>query len=71
LQRRIAEEVIAPDQTALYFCRMDGGKSQIDRLQMDDVGNITNWPDGFFGDEMEDRLAMTEAAMRRMGANPS
>ncbi|MBN2306330.1 MAG: AAA family ATPase, partial [Anaerolineae bacterium] len=29
LQRRIAEEVIAPDQTALYFCRMDGGKSQI------------------------------------------
>jgi predicted ATPase len=71
LQRRIAEEAISPDMTALYFCRMDGIESRIERLNLDLFGYITNWPDDFFGDEMGDRVAMTEAAMRRMGAGRS
>ena len=35
------------------------------RLNLDDFGNITNWPDNFFGDSMGDLIAMTEAAMLR------
>ncbi len=65
LQRRIAEENIAPEKTALYFCSMEAGTSHIERLNLDLFGNITNWPEGFFGDEMGDRVAMTEAAIRR------
>lgn len=65
LQRRIAEEKIAADQTALYFCRDDEGVSNIDRLKMDEFGNITNWPPKFFGDEMGDLLAMTKAQRER------
>ena len=65
LQRRIAEEKISVDQTALYFCRNDQGVSEIDRLEMDEFGNIANWPENFFGDEMGDLFAMTEAQRKR------
>ena len=65
LQRRVAEEKIAADQTALYFCRNDEGISEIERLKMDEFGNITNWPENFFGDEMGDLFAMTEAQRER------
>ena len=65
LQRRVAEEKIAADQTALYFCRNDEGVSEIDRLEMDELGNIANWPENFFGDEMGDLFAMTEAQRER------
>ena len=65
LQRRIAEEDITPDKTALYFCRNDEGVSEIDRLEMDEFGNIANWPENFFGDEMGDLFAMTGAQRER------
>ncbi len=69
LQRRIAEEEIAVEDAALYFCRMDEtGESHLETLQLDLYGNITNWPPNFFGDDMEDLVKMTEAAMRRQGA---
>ena len=65
LQRRIAEEKISADQTALYFCRNEKGVSEIDKLEMDEFGNIANWPENFFGDEMGDLFAMTEAQRER------
>jgi predicted ATPase len=70
LQRRIAEEEISPEQTALYFCAMSGGQSTIQRLNVDLFGNISNWPKDFFGNSLAERVAMTEAAMNRMGASP-
>ena len=66
LQRRIAEEKIVADQTALYFCRNDKGFSEIDRLEIDDFGNIKNWPENFFGEVMSDMFAMTDAQRERM-----
>ena len=65
LQRRVAEEKIAADQTALYFCRHINGASKVDKLDMDEFGNIANWPENFFGDEMGDLFAMTEAQKER------
>lgn len=65
LQRRIAEEKLSPNEVALYFCEQRGGKAVMRELEVDDYGNIMNWPDGFFGDEPGDLFAMTEAALRR------
>ncbi len=65
LQRRIAEKKIAADQTALHFCQNDNGVSTIEHLKMDTFGNIENWPPNFFGDEMGDLFAMTEAQRER------
>ena len=68
LQRRIAEEKISTDQTALYFCQNKEGISKIDRLEIDDFGNIQNWPEDFFGEVMSDMFAMTDAQRERMTA---
>ena len=65
LQRRIAEEKIAVDKTALYFCRNQRGVSACERLEVDEFGNIANWPENFFGNEMGDLLAMAQAQMER------
>ena len=65
LQRRIAEEQISVDKTALYFCRNRGSVSACERLEIDEFGNIANWPENFFGNEMGDLLAMAQAQMER------
>jgi predicted ATPase len=66
LQRRIAEgEVVKPDETALYFCTGHADGSRLMPLNVDLYGNVTNWPEGFFGDEMGELAAMADAALRR------
>ena len=69
LQRRIAEEEIPAADTALYFCQVNDGTSEIERLNMDESGNITNWPQDFFGDEMSDWGAKSKAEMEQRKAN--
>jgi predicted ATPase len=73
LQRRIAEaklsknvEVKAAD-VALYFCSYGSQASNIDELEIDEFGNIRNWPADFFGNPLEDSVAMLQAAAARSG----
>ncbi len=65
LQRRVAEEKMAPDEAAIYFCTMDKGESQLTPLEMDLFGNIQNWPKDFFGDEFGEIAAMSKATIDR------
>lgn len=66
LQRRIAEKALTPDDAALYFVHTDAAEARIEALDVDAFGNIRNWPENFFGDEMTDLVARTEAQARRM-----
>lgn len=66
LQRRIAEERLAPKDAALYFVTTNDDGARIEELELDLFGNIRNWPENFFGDEMADLVARTEAQSRRM-----
>lgn len=66
LQRRIAEEAISEEETALYFVHTRQDHARLEPLDVDRFGNIRNWPAGFFGDEMEDLVARTRAQTRRM-----
>lgn len=68
LQRRIAEEKVGPDDVGLYFCDLGARRSELNRLNIDVFGNITNWPDNFFGDEFGEIAATTRAAQRRRQA---
>ncbi len=68
IQRRIAREVLAPEDTALYFCHLENGTSAIEELDVDSYGTIRNWPKDFFGDEMGELADMTVAAMERQKA---
>ena len=38
-------------------------RAKLERLEIDEYGNIQNWPEHFFGDEMGDILAWSKAAM--------
>lgn len=65
LQRRVAEGVLAPEDVAVYFCRRAGSATELEPLRLNVLGEIENWPENFFGDEMADIAARTLAAMHR------
>ena len=65
LQRRVAEGEITPEDIAVYFCRPTGSSTELETLRLNDYGDIENWPENFFGDEMADIAARTRAAVRR------
>ncbi len=65
LQRRVAEGDIDKDKVAIYFVSRAGEHAEIEPLQLNDDGEITNWPDNFFGDEMADVAGRMKAAMKR------
>jgi len=65
LQRRIAEKLIAPEETALYFCEVAEAGSRLKNLDLDLFGSIRNWPKDFFGDDFGEMAAITKAAMER------
>jgi predicted ATPase len=65
LQRRIAEGQITPDDVAIYFCKRGDSATELEPLEVNLYGDIKNWPENFFGDEMADLTARTVAAMNR------
>ncbi len=65
LQRRVAEQVIEADQVALYFCERGKDGAVLEPLKVNLLGDIENWPDDFFGDEMGEVTARMEAAAKR------
>ena len=71
LQRRIAEGALAPEDVAIYFCRRSGSSTELEPLRVNMFGEIENWPENFFGDEMADISARTLAAMAAKKMHPS
>jgi len=65
LQRRIAENIITNKQAKVFFCENIGKESHVIPLDVDPFGQIRNWPNGFFGDEMEEIAEMTKAIRER------
>jgi len=66
LQRRLAEGVLTPDDVAVYFCRKNTiGGTDLEPLRVNMFGDIENWPENFFGDEMADLTARTVAAAKK------
>lgn len=65
LMRRIAEEQLSATDTAFYSCQINEGVSEIEQLKLDEYGNISNWPQDFFGDVTGDLIEQTKAEMDR------
>ncbi len=68
LQLRVAEGLVSPDDVAVYFCRRAGVATELEPLRLNEFGEIENWPEHFFGDEMADIAGRTLAAMKRKKA---
>ena len=64
LQRRIAENAIQIEDVAIYFVRRSGSASTLEELRLNGFGDIENWPENFFGDEMADATARMVAAAK-------
>ena len=65
LQRRVAEEKAQARDVKLYFVSTGRGRAQAVDLALNEWGEVENWPDGFFGDEMGEIAAIAEASLTR------
>ena len=65
LQRRIAEGVITKDKVVSYFADNAVLPAKLTALDVDEFGNIKNWPKNFFGDEMGDIAAQARAVLEK------
>ena len=65
LQRRVAEQEASSEDVKLYFVSSKRGRARVSDLVLNEWGEIENWPDKFFGDEMGEIAAIMEAALRR------
>ena len=64
-QRRVAEETASAQDVKLYFTSMEGGEAKLRDLELNQWGEIQNWPDNFFGDEMGELSAIAINSLRR------
>ena len=68
LQRRVAEQRARAEDVKLYFVSSLRGDAHATDLRLNDCGEIENWPDSFFGDEMGEMAAIARGSLkRRMG----
>ena len=65
LQRRVAEQGVSSKDVKLYFITTVRGVAQASDLALNEYGEIENWPANFFGDEMGEIAAITEASLKR------
>ena len=70
MQRRAAEGRVNSSNMKLYFVGNDDGSARLNDLRLNEYGQIENWPNHFFGDEMGEISAITKASLkRRIGAS--
>ena len=65
LLRRIADGSVDPEKVAAYFVRLGPYAAVIEPLDVDELGNVRNWPKNFFGDQTTDILEQTRHARQR------
>ena len=64
-QRRVAEGKALSKDIKLYFVSAKNGVAKADDLNLNEWGEIENWPDEFFGDEMGEIAAIAEYSVSR------
>ena len=70
LQRRVAEEKASSEDVKLYFVSSNRGRAHVSDLDLNEWGEIENWPENFFGDEMGEIAKIVEASLRRKMEQP-
>lgn len=67
-QRRVAEGDFDSGDLKFYFCDTVDGVATLNDLALNIFGEIENWPDNFFGDEMTEIAETRKAALRKKAA---
>lgn len=65
LQRRVAEGRVGSDDVKLYFVSAPNGVAQASDFSLNRYGEVENWPEGFFGDEVGEVAAIAREGLTR------
>ncbi len=67
LQLRVAQGQLKPEEIAVYYCESPDGNSGsgVRSLEVNEYGQIKNWPKNFFGDPMTDIAETRKAGLTR------
>lgn len=67
LQRRVADETLQADMVKLYFVSQEkeSGEARLSDIGLNEYGEIQNWPEHFFGDDMEEISETRKFALKR------
>ena len=68
-QRRVAEEAVSSQDVKLYFASMEDGEAKLRDLELNQWGEIQNWPENFFGDELGELSAIAKNSLQRKLGN--
>lgn len=66
VRRRVAEGIFAPEQVALYWIDDEGPTTQVNRLQLDNLGYVEDWPTGWFDTAAHEVSAISRALEKRL-----
>ena len=64
-QRRVAENSATSQDVRLYFSSVEKGVATLDDLELNEWGEIQNWPNNFFGDELGELSAIAINSLER------
>lgn len=70
LRRRVVEGKANPSKIAIYFAEVEGGQSELVRLNLSDRGNFDEWPTGFFDTRDQEVLRLAQALRERRETGP-
>ena len=65
MQTLIARQKVNADDCAMYFIERDKQGSHLRSLEVDAYGRVTNWPDQFFGDVLEETAEQARLVFER------
>lgn len=52
MQTLVAKREVSTNDVALYFVERKGNSAELQTLQINEFGRVSNWPEGFFGDAL-------------------
>jgi predicted ATPase len=68
MQTLMARGVLSRQDCELYFIEKARGQAQLRRLELDDYGRVSNWPERFFGDALAETREQTRLTIDRLKA---
>ncbi|MBU7047782.1 MAG: DUF3696 domain-containing protein [Theionarchaea archaeon] len=68
IQRRIAEGSINTDDVAVYYFEQEKEGTKITQLNLDRFGQFTNWPKGFFEEDLMEAYEHSKAIAEKLEA---
>jgi len=66
LRRRVAEGTVSPGKVQVLFAEQSEGNTNVRRLSLSELGDFSEWPEGFFDAQDEDSLGIVRAVAARL-----